>query len=109
MLGVQAPDFLSQLRTRANAVVQGRVTKAFDAIFFQADRKAALARLTRVRPALKPTGAVWVVAPKGVKEITEADVLAAGKKAGLVDVKVVRFSGTHTAHKFVIPLAKRPR
>jgi len=29
------------------------------------------------------------------------------KAAGLVDVKVVRFSDTHTAEKFVIPLASR--
>jgi len=50
---------------------------------------------------------LWVVAPKGVKEITEADVLAGGRKAGLVDVKVVRFSETHTAHKFVIPKMRR--
>ena len=40
-------------------------------------------------------------------EIAESAVMAAGKAAGLVDVKVVRFSLTHTAEKFVIPLAKR--
>ncbi len=33
--------------------------------------------------------------------------MAAGKRAGLVDVKVVSFSDTHTAEKFVIPVAKR--
>ena len=33
--------------------------------------------------------------------------MAAGKAAGLVDVKVVAFSATHTAEKFVIPVAKR--
>jgi hypothetical protein len=42
-----------------------------------------------------------------VKTITEGDVMAAGKAAGLVDVKVVRFSETHTAEKFVIPVALR--
>jgi hypothetical protein len=30
-----------------------------------------------------------------------------GKSAGLVDVKVVRFSRTHTAEKFVIPVTRR--
>jgi hypothetical protein len=35
--------------------------------------------------------------------------MTAGKAAGLVDVKVVRFSETHTAEKFVIPLKARPR
>ena len=34
--------------------------------------------------------------------------MAAGKRAGLVDVKVVSFSETLTAEKFVIPVAKRP-
>jgi hypothetical protein len=33
--------------------------------------------------------------------------MAAGKAAGLVDVKVVRFSETHTAEKFVRPVATR--
>ena len=30
--------------------------------------------------------------------------MSAGKRAGLVDVKVVSFSDTHTAEKFVIPV-----
>jgi hypothetical protein len=34
-------------------------------------------------------------------------VRTAGKAAGLVDVKVARFSETHTAEKFVVPVAKR--
>ena len=32
--------------------------------------------------------------------------MAAGKAAGLVDVKVVSFSATHTAEKFVDPGAR---
>jgi hypothetical protein len=35
-------------------------------------------------------------------------VMRAGQAAGLVDVKVVSFSATHTAEKFVIPLRARP-
>jgi len=50
---------------------------------------------------------LWVVYPKGRKEITEGDVLGAGRKAGLKDVKVVGFSLTHTALKFVIPVERR--
>lgn len=45
--------------------------------------------------------------PPAHKHITENDVLAAGRGASLVDVKVVRFSNTHTALKFVVPVAKR--
>ena len=34
--------------------------------------------------------------------------MAAGKQAGLVDVKVVSYSDTHSAEKYVIPVARRP-
>ena len=64
-------------------------------------------RLHALREALADSGAVWVVRPKGRSEITQAAVMAAGKAAGLVDVKVVKFSETHTAEKFVIPVARR--
>jgi hypothetical protein len=48
-----------------------------------------------------------VVRPKGRPEISEAAVMAAGKAAGLVDVKVVSLSATHTAEKLVIPVKDR--
>ena len=56
---------------------------------------------------MRGAAALWIVYPKGQKHITENDVLAAGRKVGLKDVKVVGFSATHTALKFVIPLDKR--
>jgi hypothetical protein len=48
-----------------------------------------------------------VVYPKGKQEITENDVLKAGRQAGLVDTKVALFSDTHTALKFVVPVKWR--
>jgi hypothetical protein len=53
------------------------------------------------------SGGIWVVYPKGQTHIREIDVINAGKSAGLTDNKVVRFSATHTALRFVIPLVKR--
>jgi hypothetical protein len=64
-------------------------------------------KLRTLRSNLTPDGALWVIRPRGRPEISEQAVMAAGKAAGLVDVKVVRFSETHTAEKFVIPLARR--
>ena len=37
----------------------------------------------------------------------EAQAPAAGRAAGMVDVKVAGFSATHSALKFVIPKAQR--
>ena len=56
---------------------------------------------------MKKTGALWVVYPKGQKHIAQNDVMAAAKSAGLVDVKVVSFSDTHTALKLMIPISRR--
>ena len=52
-------------------------------------------------------GALWIVRPKGKDGVAESAVMSAGHRAGLVDVKVARYSDTHTAAKFVVPLAKR--
>jgi hypothetical protein len=68
---------------------------------------ADLPRLTTLRAAIDKGGAVWVIWPKGRKEFREDDVRAYGRAAGLVDVKVARFSDTLSALKMVIPRAQR--
>jgi hypothetical protein len=60
-----------------------------------------------LRKSIAKTGAIWVAYPKGCQEIRELDVITAGKSAGLTDNKVCSFSPTHTALRFVIPLANR--
>jgi hypothetical protein len=52
-----------------------------------------------------PGGGLWVVYPKARRDIRESDVLAAGRAAGLKDVKVARVSEKHTALKFMRPAA----
>lgn len=98
--------FARDLEAAGARVARG---KNRDAIFYGANTRADLDRLAALKQSLAPNGALWIVRPKGVKSITEADVMAAGKAAGLVDVKVVKFSETHTAEKFVIPVAERRR
>ena len=99
--------FLDEVVARGARIVRSTAARPADAIFFAATQRAALAKLANLARRLKPNGALWVVRPKGRPEITEAETMAAGKRAGLVDVKVVSFSGTHTAEKFVIPLVGR--
>jgi hypothetical protein len=78
-----------------------------DIIFFEANAKDDLAELVPLQQHLKRNGAIWVIRPKGSPAISERDVMDGGKAAGLVDVKVARFSDTHTAEKYVIPVASR--
>ncbi len=84
-----------------------RLGAGMDAIFFAVAKAADLGRLEALRAKLSPAGAIWVIRKKGGGPVTEKAVMAAGKAAGLVDVKVVAFSDTHTAEKLVIPVKKR--
>jgi hypothetical protein len=106
-IGVDDLVFLQELENAVAFLSIGRTAKESDAIFFGVSREAELGRMEKLKAALRPNGALWTIRPKGRKEISEAAVMAAGKAAGLVDVKVVSFSPTHTAEKFVIPLGKR--
>ena len=100
-------SFLADLNNRATAFSDRRVIKNSDLIFFGTERSSELKHTLQLAASLSSAGALWIVYPKGRQEITEAQVLHAGKRAGLVDVKVVSFSPTHTALKFVLPKARR--
>ena len=106
-IGVDDEKFLDELRTAGADLSAGRVVKDNDAIFLGASHETELVRLAKLRASLKSNGALWVIRPKGRPEISERAVMAAGKAAGLVDVKVVSYSPTHTAEKFVIPVKAR--
>lgn len=107
VVGVEDASFVRDLEKAGAQVSVGRPKKNSDVIFYGASSRDDLARLASLKPSLAQNGALWVIRPKGVKTITEADTMAAGKAAGLVDVKVVKFSDTHTAEKFVIRVADR--
>lgn len=104
---LEDPAFIADLEKAGAHVTHGKPKKNSDAIFYGASTRDDLAGLTGLKTSLAQNGALWVIRPKGVKTITESDTMAAGKAAGLVDVKVVKFSETHTAEKFVIPVADR--
>ena len=107
LLGEFDKDFLAELSSCTKTVFSGKITGTPDWIFVSAVSSKDLAELAKTTKGLKGSAALWIVYPKGKKQITENDVLAAGRQAGLKDVKVVSFSPTHTSLKFVIPVAKR--
>jgi hypothetical protein len=106
-IGIHDEVFLKELEDASALLSIGRVLKPSDAIFLGARKEAELTRLEKLKGSLRPDGALWIIRPKGRADISEAAVMRAGKAAGLVDVKVVSFSPTHTAEKFVIPRAAR--
>jgi hypothetical protein len=81
--------------------------KECDCILLRTDTKQQLGQVAKIARKMLGAVALWIIYPKGQKHITEGDVFAAGHKAELTDIKVVGFSATHTALKFVIPVKKR--
>jgi hypothetical protein len=108
LLGDFDPDFFRELRAATKNVYEGKFDATSDLIFLSVNSAKNLApALNKAAKSIKGATALWIVYPKGQKEITEIDVLSSGRKAGLKDVKIVGFSPTHTALKFVVPLDKR--
>jgi len=98
---------MQDARTIAAAFSGRQALRNSDIIFFGAAAAANLADIKKLLPSLASRGALWIAYPKGRKEITELQVLQAGRNAGLYDVKVVSYSATYTALKFVRPKDKR--
>ena len=107
ILKVLDASFLNEIKPFAPSFKEKKPAADMDLVFFGAEAKELLKNLTRLRKYIVANGGIWVIYPKGKQHIREIDVIAAGKSARLTDNKVCSFSATHTALRFVIPLAQR--
>jgi len=107
VVGIEDRRFLDDLAARVDDLTRGRAKAGSDLVLVAMSDRSELPRLAKLREAIKANGAIWVVWPKGRKEFREDDVRDFGKAAGLVDVKVARFSETLSALKMMIPRAQR--
>jgi hypothetical protein len=104
VLDIADAGFRAELAGRS---VKAKKSGPAEVVIWGLDEAADLARLPLLIDWIHPAGALWAVWAKGRKELNENHVREAGRDAGLVDVKVARFSATHTAMKLVVPKAKR--
>jgi hypothetical protein len=109
VIGVSDEGFLAELRQRAAAVEVSDTVENVDLLFYAVDNVLDLERLPALRERIVPSGAVWLIHPKGDPELKHEPIVAAAKRAGLIDTKTARFSDTHTALKLMVPRAQRPR
>jgi hypothetical protein len=106
----EATEFRSGLADRTSDIRDGPPGPDTDIVFLAADTTGDLATLARIRPRIRPNGAIWVVSRKGkAATLRDVEVMAAGRAHDLVDNKVVSFSPTRTTIRLVIPVALRPR
>ena len=107
VVGAIDREVRAELDGRAE-VRAGRPRGGEQLVLLAVEQKADLKQLAALAGKIDPAGAIWVVRRKGKDApVSEAESMAAGKAAGLVDTKVVAFSDTHTAERYVIPVARR--
>ena len=108
VVNMRDKTFIDELKNRVANVTVGKTVKNSDLIFYEANSTVEVKKLSSFKKYITSNGGIWVVSLKGKSaKIKDVEVMSIGKKCGLVDVKVVGFSETHTALKFVIPLAVR--
>ncbi len=107
LVGLFPSDFIAELRDRTGSVSEGKAKKGSGIVFLAVKSFGALQELRNLEPAITMDGAIWIVYPKGRKDITQAHVMAVVKEADLVDTKICSFSDTHTALKAMIPVSRR--
>jgi hypothetical protein len=107
IVGLADEELAHGLAEIGASVRQGAPRGEVDVLLLGVKAERDLARVAPLVSKLARDGALWVVRPKGKDGVAEGVVRQAGLDAGLVDVKVARYSDTHTAAKVVIPLAKR--
>jgi hypothetical protein len=109
VVGELEKSFARELAELTSEVTYGTVAPGSEWIFLRAESPKELTQAAKLAKSLKGAAALWIVYPKGRKDITGSAVISAGRDAGLKDVKVVAFSATHTALKFVLPLSARAK
>jgi hypothetical protein len=108
LVGRHEEGFTSALNERLAKDASQALRTRYDLIFLRVDAPRDLSRLARAAAHLESDGALWVVHPKGRgASPSDAQVRAAGIAAGLVDNKISAYSDSHTATRFVIPVARR--
>lgn len=99
VLGVEDAALPGELAAAGAMIADGG---DLDLLFYAADDAEALAQMGPLVPRLSERGALWILSRKGkAAAVKDVEVMAAAKAHGLVDNKVVAFSDTHTALRFV--------
>jgi len=87
MAGTRHDDLWAEIKSRGARLARRSTPSGADLVFYGAERRESLDRVVELKRWLKLNGALWVIRPKGSDAITESEVMSAGKRAGLVDVR----------------------
>ena len=109
VVGKLDADLRADLDASGAKVAKSARGKDFDAVFVAASSKKDVEKLPAIREMIKDDGGIWIVYSKSNANLTEREVLTAGRTLGLTDNKQVKVSEELTSVRFVIPVAQRKK
>ena len=110
LIDIDDPEIRKLIAQRTTDITEGEPKPETDVVLFGAEAPADLEPFPVLASRIRPNGAIWVVSRKGkAATLRYEQILDVAKGAGLIDNKVAAFSATHTALRFVIPVALRPK
>jgi hypothetical protein len=110
LIDIDDPDIRPLIAARTTDLTEGTPEPDTDVVLLGAETPADLAPLETLVTRIRSNGAIWVVSRKGkAATLRYPEMLDAAKAVGLIDNKIASFSPTHTAIRFVIPVALRPK
>jgi hypothetical protein len=108
LVGKHDAAFVRELDVRLAKSASPRLRARYDIIFLKVDRIEDLDGIASAAEHLEMHGMLWIFHPKGGGASPhDSEVRTAGIAAGLVDNKISAYSETHTATRYVIPVANR--
>ena len=110
LIDIDDPEIRKLIAERTTDMTEGGPKPETDVVLFGAEAVSDLEPFPVLASRIRPNGAIWVVSRKGkAATLRYEEILGLAKGAGLIDNKVAAFSATHTAVRFVIPVALRPK
>ena len=101
-------NFINDVKKLTKKITINKSLKNTDIIIGEANNPVEAEKRFSLKKYLQSNGAIWIVSRKGKSaSIKDVEVMEIGRNYGFVDVKVVSFSESHTALKFVIPVNDR--
>lgn len=109
VVGKLEADLRADLDASGAKIAKSARGKDFDLLFVAASSKKDLEKLATFREMIKDDGGIWIVYAKGSADLTEREVLTAGRTLQLTDNKQVKVSDVLTSVRFVIPVSLRKK
>jgi hypothetical protein len=109
VVGKLDPALRADLEAAGAKIAKSARGKDFDMVFVAASSKKELEKVAAARELIKDDGAIWIVYRKGNADLTEREVLTAGRTLQLTDNKQVKVDDVLTSVRFVVPVHARAK